>query len=82
MSVIRIVTASTTIWKEPVSNLTLNEGEDTISGDGRDTILVDGSIQDQGLVNCRHVAHLVEQPLATAQVFLHLVLVETSELLK
>jgi hypothetical protein len=44
--------------------------------------LIHRSVQDEGLVGRRHVAHLEEEALSAAQVFLDLVLVETAKLLK
>ena len=61
--------------------LTFDKGEDTVSGDRGDAILVNWAVEDEGLVAGRNVAHLVEETFGAREEFLYLVLVETAILL-
>ena len=62
--------------------LTFHKRENTIARDRCDSVLINGPLQHQSFGRGGHVTHLMEQPLASAQIFLHLVFVEAAELLK
>ena len=62
--------------------LTFHKRENTISCDCCNAVLVNWPLQHQSFGHGGHVTHLMEQPLTSAQIFLHLVFVEADELLK
>ena len=63
-------------------HLTLHVGQDAVSRDGGDGVLVDLSHEGQGLSAGRFVAHGVEKSLRTAEAGLDVVLVEATILLE